>query len=91
MNIIKRLTDAVRRFIYIDPQQTPFPEDFLQRAKAAGANLPPHLREGSLAASGHIITDSTGAIVGKVASVRLSPEELAQERRAGFRLVKTEE
>lgn len=44
----------------------------------------------SLAASGHIITDSTGALVGKVATARLTPEELAKERRAGFRLVKTE-
>lgn len=44
----------------------------------------------SLAASGHIITDSTGAIVGKVATTRLTPEELAQDCRAGFRLVKTE-
>lgn len=43
-----------------------------------------------MAAAGHIITDSTGALVGKVATARLTPEELAQERRASFRLVKTE-
>ena len=44
-----------------------------------------------LAAVGHIITDSAGALVGKVATARLTPAELARERRASFRLIKSEE
>lgn len=43
-----------------------------------------------LAGTGFLITDSTGALVGKVATARLTPAELTKERRASFRLVKTE-
>lgn len=43
-----------------------------------------------MASAGHIITDNTGALVGKVATARLMPAELVRERRASFRLVKTE-
>lgn len=44
-----------------------------------------------LAGKGFLITDSSGALVGKVATARLTPAELAKERRASFRLVKSEE
>jgi len=43
-----------------------------------------------LAGAGHLITDNTGVLVGKVATVRPTLEELVKERRASFRLVKAD-
>jgi hypothetical protein len=38
-----------------------------------------------------IVTDRNGHLVGKAASARLTSQECAEERRASFRLVQTEE
>lgn len=40
-----------------------------------------------LGGHGFLITDTQGGLVGKVATARLSTEEIAQQRRAQFRLV----
>ncbi len=40
-----------------------------------------------ISAAGYIITDSSGGIVGKVANVRLSSTERAEQKRATFKIV----
>ena len=41
----------------------------------------------TLDAAGFIVTDSTGALVGKVATKNLGSDEIARQRRALFRVV----
>ena len=41
--------------------------------------------------AGFIITDRNGHLVGKAATARLTGQEIAEERRAFFKLVKTDE
>lgn len=38
--------------------------------------------------SGYLITDANGRLFGKVATARLSSEELARQRRAEFQLIR---
>lgn len=41
--------------------------------------------------AGFIVTNESGHLVGKVATARPTRQEIAEERRASFRLVNTEE